>query len=157
MADFMFDEAEENRSEFPETARQGPRPAMVSARRAADRPSLWTGAALAGAGAAAGAAMAVLILSSQVAFRSVPPGAPPAIAVAAVPPTPSPAAALHGADFMVAERSVRCNPGRRHRETGAPPGQEIRLLTGDGHWISLTRPGTRCWTLRAGARSVAVR
>jgi hypothetical protein len=108
-----------------------------------DAASVWTGAALAGAGIITGAAIVMLAPAGGAGhFRRAPPASGVVGAL-----RPSPAMAEKGrSEAMVAQRSAGCGASHGRRQGR----EEIHLLTGNGHWVSLAGPGTPCWTLRTG-------
>jgi hypothetical protein len=109
-----------------------------------DAVSVWTGAALAGAGVITGAAIVMLAPETGGGhLRLV--QSPPNSAFAASRPYPAVEQKVRS-EAMVAQRSAGCGRSRRRRQRS----EEIHLLTGNGHWVSLSGPGTPCWTLRSG-------
>jgi hypothetical protein len=110
-----------------------------------DAVSVWTGAALAGAGVITGAAIVMLGpggAGGHLRRAQSHPDSAFAVASRASPATPQKVRS----EAMVAQRSAGCGRSRRRHQRG----EEIHRLTGNGHWVSLSGPGTPCWTLRSG-------
>lgn len=126
-------------------------------RRPAERPSLlWLAAALAGAGLLAGAAIAALSVATFV-VRTATPAAPAAVTAPSVVAPPGPVAAppppRHAESMIVTADYRGCTrrDRRRLRRRGRAAAEEqVRILEADGHWVTLTRASTSCWTLRTG-------
>jgi hypothetical protein len=157
--DFMEEAAEPTSKHAhgaSEARRRGAASAPPKQPRSGERPSLlWLAAALAGAGLLAGAAIATLSVATLVvrtAAPAAPAPAPAPPARVATPPHPtvtSPPPA-HAEGTVVTADLRGCARRRWRRRGRAAAGEQVRILEEDGHWVTLTRAGTPCWTLRTG-------
>jgi hypothetical protein len=113
---------------------------------------LWLAGLVGGMGLLAGALLASFgIAAFSARSGSAPPGgataAAPPLAIASGPPSPV------GPRTIVTAAHPGCSGGARgslRRRPRAAAEQQVHILEEDGHWVTLTRAGTPCWTLRTG-------
>lgn len=136
----------------PPTDAPGDLPPPAEERRRLRR--LWPVAAVAAVGGLAGATLAITLLAGLAGRTSAspPPSPPPPAASAPVAP---PALRDHAGALVTGDRGgcSREERERLRRYRHGAPDQQVRIVDQDGHWVTLTRAGTSCWTLRTGQLS----